>query len=57
MDCNKYNSKTKLLRVTALILRAVRKMKGMESTIESEELNAENLKEAEQLWLKSIQLS
>ena len=36
MDCNEYNSKTKALRVTALVQRAIRKMKRMESTIEGE---------------------
>ena len=58
MDCNKYNSKTKLLRVTALFLRAVRKMKRRKNdTLEDKELTADNLREAEKLWLKSIQLS
>ncbi|XP_028413524.1 uncharacterized protein LOC114536361 [Dendronephthya gigantea] len=57
MDCNEFHSKTKLLRVTTMVLRAVRKMKRIEVANESEQLNAENLKEAEMLWLKSIQLS
>ena len=30
MNCDEYNSKTKLLRVTALVLRAVRKMKRVD---------------------------
>ena len=58
IDCTKYNSKSKLVRVTALVLQAVRKMKRMKDDAnEDKELTAENLKEAEQLWLKSIQLS
>lgn len=57
MNCDEYNSKTKLLRVTALVLRAVRKMKRMEGSALDKELTADNLKEAEKLWLKSIQLS
>ena len=56
MNCDKYNSKSKLLRVTALVLRAVRKMKRMEGSVKDKELTADNLKEAEKLWLKSIQL-
>lgn len=55
MNCNHYNSKTKLLRVTALVLRFVRRMKGQENAIGSTQLNAENLKEAENLWIGSIQ--
>ena len=58
IDCTKYNSKSKLVRVTALVLQAVRKMKRMKDDAnEDKELTAENLKEVEQLWLKSIQLS
>ena len=57
MDYNEYHTKAKFLRVTAIIFRAIRKMKRIEVANESEQLNAENLKEAERLWLKSIQSS
>ena len=58
MNCDEYNSKTKLLRITALVLRAVRKMRRVDDdTIKDGELTADNLKEAEKLWLKTIQFS
>lgn len=57
MSCNDYSSKSRLLRVTALVLRFVRKLKHREKAKESVHLNAEDLKEAEGLWIRSIQSS
>ena len=58
INCDKYNLKTKLLQVTALVLQAVRKMKRVDDdAIKDGELTADNLKEAEKLWLKTIQFS
>ncbi|CAB4032048.1 Hypothetical predicted protein, partial [Paramuricea clavata] len=57
IDCNRYSSKTKLLRVTALVLKFVKHLKLEEGarTTEPVEINAKELLEAEMLWLKSIQ--
>ena len=57
MSCNDYSSKSRLLRVTALVLRFVRNLKHREKAKESVHLNAEELKEAEGLWIRSIQSS
>jgi hypothetical protein len=57
IDCNRYSSKTKLLRVTALVLKFVKHLKREERARMTEpvEINAKELLEAEMLWLKSIQ--
>ena len=50
MDCNRYSSKTKLLRVTALVRRFVKL-----STKRGTQVDAEEMRDAEILWLKSVQ--
>lgn len=50
VDANRYSSYKKLLRITAYVLRFVRR-----STERSLELNAEEIRSAEELWIKSIQ--
>jgi hypothetical protein len=55
MDCDRYSSKLKLLRVTAFVLLCVRRMKRRENAMEQIHLNAENLKEAENIWIRSVQ--
>jgi hypothetical protein len=57
IDCNRYSSKTKLLRVTALVLKFVKHLKREERARMKEpvEINAKELLDAEMLWLKSIQ--
>ena len=49
MDCNRYSSKTKLLQVTALVARFVKRF-----TKQGTQVNAEDMKDAEILWLKSV---
>ena len=53
MDCKRYSTKTKLLRVTALVKRFIDNARGRRSA--SVELTAEDLRAAEKLWIKSIQ--
>ena len=53
IECEKYSSITKLIRVTAFALRLVERLKNPKytgSTIASSDLN-----EAEQMWVKYIQ--
>ena len=50
-DANRYSSWKKLLRITAYVLRFVRRMK-VEGSLE---LDSEEVQHAEQLWIKSIQ--
>ena len=52
MDCNPYSSKMNLLGVTALVTRFVKR-----STKRGTQVNAEDMKNAEILWLKSVQSS
>ena len=51
IDANRYNSLTKVLRVTAYVLRFMRRSKEKRGP----ELNAEEIRAAEELWIKSIQ--
>ena len=55
INCNRYSSKIKLLRVTALVLLFVPKMKRRVSATRQIHLNAEDLIEAENLWIRNIQ--
>ena len=51
IDANRYSSLTKLLHVTAYVLRFTRTSKEKRGP----ELNAEEIRAAEELWIKSIQ--
>ena len=51
IDANRYSSLTKLLRITAYVLRFARRSKEKRGP----ELNAEEIRSAEELWSKSIQ--
>ena len=53
IDCNRFSSYTKLLRVTAYVLRFVKNCRN--SVKETEELSAQELEEAEQCWVKDMQ--
>lgn len=52
INCNRFSSLTKLLRVTALALRFIRKLKR--KTFECD-INSKEIKEAENMWLKHVQ--
>eukprot|EP00795_Rhopilema_esculentum_P008158 gene8158-14086_t len=53
IDCNRFSSYTKLLRVTDYVLRFVKNCRN--SVKETEELSAQELEEAEQCWVKDMQ--
>jgi hypothetical protein len=53
IDINRFSSLTRLLRVTALVLRFIRKLRRSKSN--SRYLTYPELQESEELWLKSIQ--
>ena len=55
MDCSRYSTMVKLWRVTALVLRFVRKLKQEINDRGTELLSADDLREAKILWIKSIQ--
>jgi hypothetical protein len=56
MACNKYSSVTRLLRVTAFVLRFIRKLKRQETSDNSIQiLSANDIKEAEILWAREVQ--
>ena len=60
IDINRFHDLTKLLRVTALVLKAVKSFQGQvndKTNTEKEpiKLNAADLKEAEHLWIRSVQ--
>ena len=62
IDINRFHDLTKVLRVTALVLKAVKSFKSQvtdkKSTVkERMRLNAAELKEAEHLWIRSVQAS
>ena len=54
IDCTRYSSKVRLLRVTATVLKVVKKWRHLDDN-STMQLNAVELNEAEQLWIKSIQ--
>ena len=54
IDCTHYSSKVRLLRVTATVLKVVKKWRHLDDK-SMMQLNAFELNEAEQLWIKSIQ--
>ncbi|XP_046844771.1 uncharacterized protein LOC124438641 [Xenia sp. Carnegie-2017] len=55
IEQDRYGTKNKLLRVTAQILRFIKKSRKQLCSVTSE-LNANELLEAENLWIRSIQL-
>ena len=55
IDCQIFNTKTKLLRVTATVLRFTRIVRRKEPRRKTTELRAAELKEAEQFWIESVQ--
>ena len=61
IDINRISNLTKLLRVTALVLQFVRKLKnkvrGKKRTENWKSLGASDLNEAEKLWIKVVQAS
>lgn len=60
IDIRRFHNLTRLLRVTALVIKFARKFKKRvrnESTEEEVRLKATDLREAEHLWIKSVQAS
>ena len=55
VDIKRYSTKLRLLRVTAWILKFIRSVRATRSQPVQKGLNANNLKEAELKWLKSLQ--
>ena len=56
IDCSKYSSLKKLLRVTAYVLRFIRRLQSKKTnTAGMKELNASEIRRAETCWIKSIQ--
>ena len=55
IDIERYSSKLKLLRVTALVLRFVTKLQSRDQEDDGRGPTATELKEAEDRWVKSIQ--
>ncbi|CAB3981533.1 Hypothetical predicted protein [Paramuricea clavata] len=55
IDCKRYSSRTRLLRVTAWVKRFINNARRRRSA--SDLLTADELKTAEKLWIKSIQAS
>ena len=59
ININRFHDLTKLLRVTALVLKAVKSFKGQVNDKNTKKerirLNAADLKEAEHLWIRSVQ--
>ena len=54
INCDNFSSFRRLLRVTARVLKFIKIMKGK---CKSKDLTADDIKEAELLWLKEIQSS
>ena len=55
IDCHRYSSKTRLLRVTARVMRFINNIRGCR--VASDDLTVDELKTAEKLWVSSIQAS
>lgn len=57
-DCKKFSSLDKLLRVTALVLRFVRKLNSMEERdgLVPTDISAEDIFKAEEIWIGDIQV-
>jgi hypothetical protein len=54
IDPQKYSKKIKLLRVTALVIRFIKKLRK-QPCVMSTEVNADEITEAEKLWVHNIQ--
>ena len=54
VDSKRYGSKIKLLRVTAYVLRFIRRVKKL-AIKSTRELSAEEILEAEEIWIRDIQ--
>lgn len=61
IDVKRFSDKTKLLRVTALVIKFVNKLKNKMRNVskaeERREIIVQDLKEAEILWIKAVQSS
>ena len=57
IDPQRYSTKTKMLRVTAIVLRFIRNLRKREPRPKTLELLAEQLIEAEKMWIRCIQSS
>ena len=57
MHCSKYGEFTRLLRVTALVLRFIKKLKGQKTHGDCLQIGASDLREAEMLWIKEVQMT
>lgn len=55
MDLRRWNSKLKLLRVTATVLKFIHLLKSKDRAKVSKDLMSDELREAECLWIRSIQ--
>lgn len=53
MDCSRFSSVSKILRVTAYVIRFIGKLRG--KMIERKSVTCEELQKAETLWMKYIQ--
>ena len=57
MECNRYSSATRLLRVTALVLRFIKKLKRQETSNNSVHIvSGSDLREAEMFWIRDVQM-
>jgi hypothetical protein len=55
IDINRYSTKLKLLRVTATVIRYVKRWRNPRQKFESAELTAKELQEAEIRWIQNVQ--
>jgi hypothetical protein len=55
IDINRYSTKLKLLRVTATVIRYVKRWRNPRHKFESAELTAQELQEAEIRWIQTVQ--
>ena len=55
IDCKRYSTKLRLLRVTATVQRCARIWRHDDRVPKNTELTAEELKQAERMWIKAIQ--
>ena len=58
IDCNKFSTLNRLLTITALVLRFTRKLKlkGREPGLVPVDITADDILEAEELWIRDIQI-
>lgn len=57
MDCSRYGSLSRLLRVTAYVIRAARLFRGKALALDGRALSPDELAETEKLWLISAQMT